>query len=252
MKLKQRINFGVVSLMLLTLTACLKDLGSNTPTESVIQGYYQGSTSKSKTSDLVILEDGSFWQIYGSMSGPAFNVQGVITGSTSAGNGNFSLTAKDFPAPGTSPVQANGGGTYTVTTLLGSITENGQTTTLSAVVPVSSSFNYNSAANLPSIVGSWPGTFLNGDIGRIDVATDGTFTVSSTSGCSATGLIKPRANGKNVFDISLILGASACASPNLAMSGIALTYPSSNFTNRLIVGLGTPSQSMALTFNAER
>jgi hypothetical protein len=89
------------------------------------QGAYEGKNSAGKTVDVLILEDGSWWNIYGVPSGAALLVQGIAIGkaTVTADVGNFYVGFTDFYAPGTSPIVGNGSGTYTGTTLNGMLTE---------------------------------------------------------------------------------------------------------------------------------
>jgi hypothetical protein len=227
--------------------------GSSAPAVvSSMQGVYQGTSSNGKTIDALVLEDGSFWDMYGVPSGSALAVQGVATGSSSASNGTFTISFNDFYAPGTTPVSGSGSGTYSGSNLIGTQTENGVTGTFNATAPVTTTYNYNTAANISSITGSWSGSLLDGETGTVNILAGGTLTGTSSLGCTVTGTVTPRPSGKNVFNVSLTFGASPCALPNQTTSGIGLTYPLSNGTNQLIVGLVTPSQSKATAFFAVR
>ncbi|MCX7172872.1 MAG: hypothetical protein NT159_02865 [Proteobacteria bacterium] len=218
----------------------------------VIQGVFQGTTSNGKTVDALVLEDGSFWNIYGIPSGSALSVQGVATGSSTASNGVFTISFKDFYAPGTSPVIGNSSGTYSGSSLIGTVTENGVTGTFSSTAPVTTSYNYNTAANISSITGSWSGGLLDGETATVNILAAGTLTGTSSLGCSFTGTISPRPSGKNVFNISLTFAASPCALPNQTASGIAITYPLGDGRNQLIGGLVTSAQTAAVAFFAAR
>ena len=246
--------FALPLLLLVGLSGCGGGGGgSSAPAvTSVIQGVYQGTTSNGKTVDALVLEDGSFWDIYGIPSGSALAVQGVATGSSTASNGTFTISFKDFYAPGTSAVNGSGSGTYSGTNLIGTQTENGVTGTFNLTAPVTTNYNYNTAANISTITGSWSGGLLDGETATINILAAGTLTGTSSLGCSVTGTIAPRPSGKNVFNISLTFGASPCALPNQTASGIAITYPLGNGTNQLIGGLITPSQTTAIAFFAVR
>lgn len=246
--------FALPPLLLVGLSGCGGGGGgSSAPVApSVVQGVYQGTTSNGKTEDAIVLEDGTFWSMYGVPSGNALAVQGIATGSSTASNGAFTISFKDFYAPGTSPISGSGSGTYTGSTLIGSLTESGQTTTFNFAVPVSTTYDYNTPAVISAITGSWSGSLLDGETGTVNIQTSGTLTGTSSLGCSVTGTVTPRPSGKNVFNISLTFGASPCALPNQSVSGIALTYPLGNGTNQLISGLVTPSQTTATAFFAVR
>jgi len=227
--------------------------GSSTPAaSSPLEGVYEGPSSSGKTIDALFLEDGSWWNMYGIPSGSALLVQGVATGTSTGSNGSFTITFKDYYAPGTTPVSGSGSGTYTATTLLGTITEGGVNGTFNLTTPLTTNYNYNTPAALASISGSWTGSLLDGESATVSVLTSGTLSGTSSLGCSFTGTATPRPSGKNVFNVSVTFGAAPCSFPNQSMSGIALTYPLGNGTNQLIVGLVDSTQTKASAFFAAR
>ncbi|MDD5332779.1 MAG: hypothetical protein PHS32_03455 [Rhodoferax sp.] len=248
---KLRAIFALPLGLLLGLSGC--GGGSSTPAVTpVIQGAYQGTSSNGKTLNALVLEDGSFWNIYGISSGSAISVQGVATGSSSASNGAFTISFKDFYAPGISPVTGTGSGAYSGSNLIGTLNENGVTASLNLTTPVSTNYNYNTAADIASITGGWSGGLLDGETATVNIQAAGTVTGSSSLGCSFTGTIAARPSGKNVFNISLTFGAAPCALPNQTASGVALTYPVGDGKNQLVGGLVTPSQTAAIAFFAVR
>lgn len=227
-------------------------VGGVAPTSSQVQGVYQGTSSNGKILDALILEDGTWWEIYGIPVGSALGVQGLSTGTSTASNGNFTLAFNDYFQPGTTTISGSGNGTYTSTTLNGTFNESGVTGTFNAVVPITSTYNYNNVATLSSITGSWSGALLDGETATINVNSDGSFSGTSSLGCSATGTLTPRASGKNVFNATITFGAAPCALPGLTASGIALTYPLSGGTNQLIAGFVTADKSKATAFFSQR
>jgi len=223
-----------------------------TVVQSAVEGLYQGTTSAGKTEYALVLEDGSFWGIYGTSVGSALAVEGVATGSASANNGTFTLTFTDFYAPGNAPVTGQGSGAYTASSLVGTITENGGTTTFNFIAPVQTTYDYNSAATLSSIAGSWTGDLLTGETSTITISATGGITGTSSLGCAITGTAVPRASGKNVFDVTLTFGAAPCVAANQTVSGIGLTYPLGNGKTQLVAGVVNPSKTLATAFFAQR
>ena len=226
--------------------------GSTSVVTSPMQGVFQGTTTNGKTIDALILEDGSFWDIYGIPSGNALTVQGVAVGSSTANNGNFTLSFNDFYTPGNTAVSGTGSGTYSGTNLVGTLIENGVTGTFNLTAPVTTNYNYNVAATIATVAGSWSGSLLDGETATVNITLSGTLTGTSSLGCAVTGTVTPRPSGKNVFNVSVTFGASPCVLPNQTSTGIGLTYPLGNGTNQLIVGLVTPSQTKATAFFAIR
>ena len=221
-------------------------------TSTTLQGVFDGTGSNGNTYNLIVLEDGSFWNLYGISSSSGLAVYGIANGTVSASNGTFTESFTDFYYPGNAPVSGYGSGTYTGTTISGSNTESGQTATFNFTTPATSTYNYNTAATISSISGSWSGFLLDGESGTVNIQTSGNFTSTSSSGCSASGTLTPRPSGKNVFNVSLTFGAYPCLLPFQSISGIAVTYPLGNGTSQLIVGMDTPTKSAATAFFAIR
>jgi hypothetical protein len=252
---RTQLNQGMALSALLILSACGGGGGGGSPTPvatSPMQGVFQGTSSNGKTIDALVLEDGSFWDIYGIPSGSALAVQGVAAGSSTASNGSFTLSFNDFYTPGNTAVSGTGSGTYSGTNLVGTLTENGVTGTFNLTAPVTTNYNYNVAATIATVAGSWSGSLLDGETATVNISSSGALTGTSSLGCAVTGTVTPRPSGKNVFNVSVTFGASPCALPNQTSTGIGLTYPLGNGTNQLIVGLVTPSQTKATAFFAIR
>lgn len=246
--------FGGISGCAAAGTESPTSLSSSAPAaiETIFQGVFQGTASNGKTEQAIVLEDGSFWNIWGVPSGAALAVQGISTGSATASNGTFSISFKDFPAPGTSPVNGQGSGTYSQSNFVGTTTENGATSSFNLIAPVQVTYDYNVAANLTSLSGSWSGSLLNGETATINILASGALAGTSSLGCTFTGTAIPRPSGKNVFNFSLTFGGSPCVAANQTASGIGLTYPLSDGKNQLIAGLVNPSQTFASVFFAQR
>jgi hypothetical protein len=229
-----------------------------TPTPS-FQGVYQGTSSNGKTIEALILEDNSWWDIYGVPSAPGGSpvgtsliVQGVATGTYTDNSGNFTIAFNDFYTPGTSAVSGTGSGTNNGGIILGTTSEGTVNNTFSLIAAYTTSYNYDTAASISSIAGIWTGGLLDGESATINITANGSFTGSSSLGCSVTGTASPRASGKNVFNVSLTFGAAPCASPNQTVSGIAITYLLGDGTNQLVVGLVNSTKTTATAFFATR
>ena len=259
--------FIYVGLSMCALTDFLSGCGGGGNSSSTFsaeaEGFYQGTTSNSKTVNALVLEDGSLWNIYGVLSatnlygaftGDTFLVEGLSTGTSNSTGGIFSATIKDFHAPGDSVIDGQESGNYVSgSSLNGTIAENGIATTFTLAVPVQMTYNYNTPASIGSISGTWSGWLLNGETATITIAANGLISgASSLGGCAFSGTATPRPSGKNVFNVSLTFGNSPCVAANQTVSGIGLTYPLSNGRNQLIFGLISASHSQAIAFGAER
>lgn len=79
---------------------------------------------------------------------------------------------------------------------------------------------YNRGASLSKLVGTWVDSFFTSVTGTTTwvIQSDGSFTMSSTSGCSATGQFSLIDPSKNEYEINLTV--STCPSFNGTYSGI--------------------------------
>ncbi len=205
------------------------------------EGAYSGTLTGGVSSDfrLLVLENGDYWALYGTEFSGQFLVTGFIQGQGVSSNPNFtSSNAKDFGV--NPPVSGTIAATYVAgSSINGSASALGQTTSFSGTAIPAASFDYNSAPTITSISGNWSLTSLSGAPVSLVISGGGTFTGSS-QGCSFTGTITPRPSGKNVYNLSLTFGATPCASPNSSGSGIAISYLLTSGARQLIM-VGTDS-----------
>lgn len=230
-------NVATTVAVSILLAACGGGGSSDTPTgsaEGIYDGALTGSTSSAFQS--LVLENDEVWTMYGTQTATAFLVAGFLQGQGQSNNGTYtSSNLRDF---GFNPALS---GTATATYNSSSKTISGTATFPRAAVgfsggPISGSlYNYNTAATVSTVAGSWALTSLSGEGVTVNVASSGTYTASSSLGCSFTGTLVPRASGKNVFNVSFSFGPSPCALPNQAASGIAVAYPLANGRTQLIV-----------------
>ncbi len=52
--------------------------------------------SSSRAFELIVLENGDFWTLYGTNTSSAFDVAGFIKGNGTSGNGSFTYRKVDF------------------------------------------------------------------------------------------------------------------------------------------------------------
>lgn len=230
-------NVATTVAVSILLAACGGGGSSDTPAGSA-EGVYGGALTGSTSSafQMLVLENDEVWTMYGTKTATDFLVAGFLQGQGLSNNGTYtSSNLRDF---GFNPALS---GTATATYNSSSKTISGTATFPRAAVgfsggPISGSlYNYNTAATVSTVAGSWALTSLSGEGITLNVASGGTYTASSSGGCSFTGTLVPRASGKNVFNVSFSFGASPCALPNQAASGIAVAYPLANGRTQLIV-----------------
>lgn len=176
--------------------------------------------------------------MYGTRTSTLFGVAGFVQGSGGSSNGNFtSSTTKDF---GFSPaVAATTNASYNATakTISGTVSANSQTVAFNGGPIAASLYDYNAAASLTTVSGSWTTTSLTGETIALSIATTGAFTATSSVGCRFSGTVAPRASGKNVFNVSLTFGTAPCALAGQTATGIATAYPVASGRTQLLVSV---------------
>ena len=205
---------------------------------TITQGAYSGGITGSSSSQfqLLALENGDVWALYGVPSGNQFLVRGFVQGTAVQTGGTFNGSIKDF---GFNPAVAGTiSGSITSASVSGSLAENGATATFSGSPIPTSSYDYNAAASLSQIAGAWTLTGLDGTATTVNIASNGAFT-GNNAGCVISGTITPRASGKNVFDVSVTNGAAPCAPPGTTSTGVAVTFLVSGTTIRELMVVGT-------------
>ena len=192
------------------------------------EGVYSGTITGAKNSgfQLLVLENGDFWGLYGNTVSNKFSISGLIQGSGTSNNGVFtSSNLKDF---GVSPSVAGAlNATYDATakTIKGTGIAGAANTSFNGGPAANSLYNYTIAASLTNIAGTWLLTSLSGATVNINIAATGTFSAVDNNGCQFSGTIAPRASGKNVFDTATTFGPAPCRLPGQTASGIALFQP---------------------------
>ena len=106
-------------------------------------------------------------------------------------------------------------------------------------------YDYNAAAQLSNVVGSWD-VLLSGVVdSTLTVNSNGTYSGTDGDGCSYSGTIAPRPSGKNVFNVTYVNGPAPCALPNASATGVAIVTTPSPGTRRLLVVGTTPDRNDA-------
>lgn len=224
------------------ISACGGGGGSSTPAATtpttssspIPEGSYTGTLTGSKNSafQLILLENGDMWGIYGSRPATGFSLAGFAQGTVVANNGSLtSSNARDFGF--VPPQNASMSAIYNTTTK-----------TIGGIFPIAqSTVNFTGTAEplyvydqLPSIAGaagSWQMTSVLGEVFTINLAATGPFSGTSDRGCSITGGVSPRASGKNVLNLAVSFGPAPCVLAGQTLNGIALSTPLSGGLNQL-------------------
>jgi hypothetical protein len=210
--------------------------GGGTPAASTAEGVYAGTISNGKTHNTLVLENDQVYVMYGTTVNGAIMVEGFLQGNGKSNNGTFTASdMRDYsPTAGTSS-NFSLSATYVKNTRFDGTTTVGTKTISFAGGPLQNSlYNYNTTANVANIVGAWSITDLAGEPVTLNIASSGSFT-GSISGCTFSGTLKPRASGKNVFDVVATFGLAPCLLPGQTVSAIALEYPIAGGRRQLII-----------------
>jgi hypothetical protein len=228
------------------------DSGSITPAPvAKAEGAYEGTMSSGYAFNALVLENDEFWALYGQQSGGTLYVYGLLQGNGSSNGTHFAGPVRDFFYNG-AVVAGNLAATYVPrTTLNGSATEGTQTVTFSGSAISTANFNYDQPASLAAVAGSWTGGTLNGSVGTVNISSTGVIA-GSTSGCTFTGNLSPRASGKNVFNATITMGPAPCTAPGVTGTGIALNYRTNSGKSQLLVAGIDSTKSVGTAFLAQR
>ena len=227
---------------------------SGVTTSSVAaQGVYQGTTSTGQAFELLVLDDGTYYDLNGTNSGNQFMVTDLIQGTSSINGTSFSSSdMRDFLFNGQT---VNGSVSATIvaaSSVNGTVTEGTNNVTFSGAPPATTTYNYNTAADINTITGSWSLTTLQGASSSLAINANGTFSGSS-NGCTYTGMVTPRSSGKNVFNVSVQFGPSPCVLANGSATGIALSYPISGTSlTQLLVAAVDPTRTYGTVLFGQR
>src|SRR6267378_1027476 len=187
------------------------------------QGVYSGTSSSGYHFSTIVVPSDKFYAIYGTVSGNALLLSGLVTGQGTSGNGTYTASVTDYTNTGAIDSGSISATYVAATSLNGTLTENGTAITVNATWEPASSFNYNTSASVSAITGTWTGTLLDGMTTTVTINSNGSVSGAS-SGCSFSGTVAADSSNKNFFDVSLTFGASPCSLANQTATGIAVEY----------------------------
>jgi hypothetical protein len=210
------------------------------PPVATLEGAYSGSLSSPtlKNLNLLVLENGQVWGLYGAETEGIFLVSGFVQGDGAASDGRYGTSnLRDFGVAPALDGSLTGSYDATATRFTGTLAVN--TTSLSFdTTKATQNYVYDTPANVAALAGAWTMTSVGTATVDMTVLANGSFTIRSSTGCTGSGGMAPRASGKNVFNVQLTLGPAPCGSPGLALTGVALAYP--------VQALGKTQLTMAL------
>ena len=232
---------------------------TTTAATAAAEGVYTGSTSTGSVFDTVVLDDGTYYAIYGTNGASGLTVNGFVQGQGTSGATTFtSSNLRDFTYTG-STLSGTLSATYTPgVSVSGTVTESSGSSTFTGNVPQSSSYVYNTPADINTVSGNWTANTLQGAGAPVSLTinTNGTFS-GAQGNCSFSGTLTPRASGKNIFDVTVNFGPTPCVLANGTASGIGLSYLTTNSatqqtTRQLLVAVVDPTRQYGTLLFGQR
>ena len=230
----------------------------STTQSAVAQGAWSGTNSLGNAFDMLLLENGELYQVFGSSSNGVFTPLGLDWGRYSVSGNTLGAAITQYISNGT---RVTGTLTATVvsgTSISGSAGSNANNSSVSFSARPSSlthpGYDYNAAAALGDIAGAWTGGVVLGQSTAFAISIDPATgaLASSNLGCSFSGSITPRSTRKNVFDVSLTMGQAPCANAGQAYTGVAISYAASTGQRQLIATLQSPDKTLGTVLYALR
>lgn len=246
--MKRSINGTIAGLAAtLALTACNDDIfvpdvdGVLASAAGVYAGTLTDDPGGATDFTAIVLDDGSFWTLYGQAGIAAFAAQGFARGTGISDGGAFvSTAATDFGFE--PPVAAALDATYDADagTIEGSYTTVAGTTTLAGGAIPDTGYNFGNPASLTMLTGMWDVEDTAATLYTLDVAADGTFDLAEQGGgCTGSGTFAPHGSEKGVFSVTVDYDdVVECTHQNDSAGGIALAYTiTGQATDQLLVAV---------------
>lgn len=229
---------------------------SSSSTAGRAEGIYEGTLAGNSNThfQVAILENDEVWALYGSQTASTFLVNGFIQGQGSSANGQFAATTiRDFGFSPSQPATINARYSTAAMTIAGTLTSYNGAVSFTGGPVSGTSYNYNTAALLSSVAGSWSLSSNTGESVSAYVSSSGAFSASSSLGCSLAGTLAPRASKKNIFNATLTFSSTSnCALPGQTLTGVAIAYPLSTGKTQLVVLAKTSDRYYGFSAFGER
>jgi len=236
MQLKRIQDHVLILLLLVGLSACGDGGDTSTPSStappaSPAEGLWTGTTNTNRTVTGVVLDDGAYWFLYSMVGDPSL-IAGVVQGGSSSQNGVLtSSNATDFNVERGIPptLIATIDGSYTMKQRLdGTIVYQNNAQPQDKFTATYSS-DYESAPDINAAAGTYIGPVAAGENVSVTVSATGAITGRSITdlsptGCTFSGLFKPRAHG-NVFDVTITFnGEGGCSNGTATVKGVGFFH----------------------------
>lgn len=189
------------------------------------RGLYEGTASNGHYFNTLVLDDNRYYIIYGTLFNEDFLVDGLMSGSGSAGAGGFvSADLRDFPAGGMVFLGNMNAAYIPGIRFDATVNRSAQAIAFDGSVLPPARYRYDTPALLSDIVGAWSLRDLQGFGVALEVQPNGGF-MAAAGACRMSGSLTPRpGSGGNVFDARIDFGAAPCVQAGLSETGHALSY----------------------------
>lgn len=217
-----------------------------TPTpQATAEGVYKGSLSSGARFYTLVLENGEFHTAYTAAASNA--LAGMVHGKGASAGGKFTSSQATDYGVAAQPIAVSVTADYapgasfngTVTTANGALTFTGQ-------APAATEYSYAKPAALSDVAGRWSLVSIEGAEANATVAADGTFN-TTLDGCAFSGAFKPRASGKNVFDVALSFGPAPCVLAGQRLDAHAILYNDNDNGLRMLATGVDESKKVSVT-----
>ncbi len=173
-------QFIVAIICALSISACGGGSSSESPNVAgaTAEGVYAGSINggASTAFQLLVLENGDFWSLYGTQTANSFIVAGFVQGSGVSNNGTFTSTnSRDFGLTPALAVNTNATYNPTLKAISGTLSAGGNSVTFNGGPIQGSPYDYNLPASLATASSLLNTTSLSGENVAINVAANGAF-----------------------------------------------------------------------------
>lgn len=200
-------------------------------TSAGVEGFWSGPASTGYDVSTVILENGETWGIYSSGS----TIYGALYGSTTVTSSNITISGTDFDFLRNISSSGSFVGTYANKSSMSlSNPANGSS------VALSYDSSYDTAAIPANLTGTFSFTGRSGSYslipGSVTINSSGAFNLAQTN-CATSGTMRPRANGKNVYDVIMTSAGNGCAVGYATLRGIGYLDTTVNPYRFLILAL---------------
>lgn len=230
----------------LVLGAC-RTPGSGTPDP---RGAYSGTLGESPGAEYLalILDDHSFWSLYGVRDGRGFVLKGFVQGHGVAEGASFrSADVKDFgqlpPTAGSMGARYDGA----TGTLAGTRHSGDRWVDFAGRRTTPDRYDHQATASIATVWGNWTLLTPAGQPIDLSIARDGALSGRTARGCRVTGTVGPHVSGRNLFAIQIRFGDAPCAMAHETADGIGVSLSLPGGRQQLLLAATNRERSRGFT-----